>query len=138
MIFVIYTEITGDITRVVTGPADVGILNSKNTELPLQITDSIENNKYYVDITVTPHELKQKISLPFTLSSSTLIADGIDEIAITGLPNPVTVTWPDNLVEEVTDGIIEFSVDQVGTYTITIESIPYLTEVINVEAIPVS
>lgn len=86
---------------------------------------------YYLDNNVAKEQAPMNLSV-----GSTVIADGVDEETILGIPNPCEVTWPDGEVTTVTDGEIRFSVDLVGTYTFKLESIPHLTEEVTIEAIP--
>lgn len=73
---------------------------------------------------------------PLTLSMpSPILANGIDEAVITGVPTPCEVTWPDGEVTEVTDGLVRFSVDLAGSYTFKFDSIPHLIDDITVEAV---
>ena len=76
---------------------------------------------------------KQPMSLITT--NTPLIADGTDEVIISGIPSGVQVEWPDGQVDTVTDGEIRFSVDLPGTYTFQLTAVPYLDQEITIEAI---
>jgi hypothetical protein len=90
---------------------------------------------YYVDISTTPHEVKPKQELSVSISKAQISADGIDTTTLSNIPNPTTVTWPDGIKTEVTDGEIVFGVDLVGIYSFEFESVAYLTHSLQIEAV---
>lgn len=84
----------------------------------------------YVD--VVTHTVQNKAVMAPAFSKTTLLANGLDSIVISNLPVPCTVAL-DSTEYAVPDGIFEFTVDVVGTYTIKINSInalQYTTQVI--------
>ena len=85
---------------------------------------------YYVDNGQVVEKLP--LNLPEALQ---ITADGADEAVITGIPAGVTVQWPDDQVDEVTDGEVRFSVDLPGTYTLTFDAVPYLRQEVTIEAV---
>ena len=89
---------------------------------------------YWIDVVPDPHVPVAKVAHPYSVDKTTLTADNVDEVTISNVFNPSTVTWPDGQVDTVTDGEVVFSVDLVGQYDITIEAVPYLTGVITLEA----
>jgi hypothetical protein len=101
-------------------------------ELIVTTSGGVETS--YVDIAAHPHQVKTKTAYPLTINKTTIVADGVDQIIITNLLNPTKVTWPDGEETIETDGEASFSLDLAGEYTVTLEAIPYLTEVINVTA----
>jgi len=76
---------------------------------------------------------KQPLPIPEFLQ---VIADGVDECVIAGIPPGVVVQWPDGQTDEVTDGEVRFSVDLPGTYTLVFEAVEYLRKEITIEAVP--
>ena len=76
---------------------------------------------------------KQPISLITT--NTPLIADGTDEVIISGIPPGVQVEWPDGQTDIVTGGEIRFSVDLAGTYTFRFTAVPYLDQEVTIEAL---
>ncbi len=90
---------------------------------------------HYVDTSTTPPTLKTKLPFPGTQNKSQILADGIDEWIVTGLPVGSLVTWPDGVISTIDDGSLEFTVDLPGTYTFKIDPFPYLEEEVSVEAI---
>lgn len=89
---------------------------------------------YWVDTSGATPAVVQKTNMPYTINKTTMVADGVDQISITGLPNPVTVTWPDGIETVETDGSVAFALTLAGEYMVKLEAVPYLTEVINVTA----
>ena len=134
IVYGIYKLGIGEITQVGTClPANYNLQTPTNNalglvELPLHSWD------YYVDTAATPHEVKPKTAYPLTINKTAIVADGVDQIIITNLLNPTKVTWPDGEETIETDGEARFSLDLAGEYTVTLEAVPYLTEVINVTA----
>ena len=114
------------------------IIDCQDYQVPSEGNFFVANDisfNHWVDTTTTPHTLMVKTTHPLTIGTTTIDADGEDECVITDIHNPSMVTWPDGVIETVTDGEVRFSVDLVGDYVIKIEAIPYLTETINVSAI---
>lgn len=74
--------------------------------------------------------------MPLILTKTSVVADATDEGLIEGVPNPSTVTWPNGVVTQETDGDIRFTLDLEGTFQIKIESLEYITEVVDVSATP--
>lgn len=93
-----------------------------------------KDRKWYVDVSVAPHEVKEKTLASPTINKTTIVADGVDMVSITNLHNPTKVVWPDGLITEETDGEASFTLDLEGDYTITLDAAPYVKEVINVTA----
>ena len=86
----------------------------------------------YVDLaTLQP---VAKTVLGASLSASSVAADGVSEVTLSGLPVPFTVmiNGDDVIVD---DGSLEFSTDTPGEYTIMCQSAQYLTESFTVYAV---
>jgi len=96
-------------------------------EAPL---DGVFDGYFVVDNVVQTRQLMSLIT-----TNTPLIADGTDEVIISGIPSDVQVEWPDGQVDTVTDGEIRFSVDLPGTYTFQFTAIPYLDKEVTIEAI---
>lgn len=97
-------------------------------ELPMRSWD------YFVRVDLQPNVVQAKTAYLYSINKTTINADGVDMVAITGLHNPTTVTWPDGEVTVETDGEISFAIDLVGDYSVILEAVPYLKETINVTA----
>lgn len=78
----------------------------------------------------------EKQSFPLSVSPAQIAADGLDTATISGIPTGTQVEWPDGQTDTVTDGIVEFSVDLPGTYTLKFSAIPYLDQEVTIEALP--
>lgn len=62
--------------------------------------------------------------IELSMDKSQIMADGLDEMVVSGLPIPCKV-WHDGVVYSVDDGTFEFSADQPGKYIFTIDEIEY-------------
>ena len=128
----IYEENTGYIYGVYSGTEANALLQLKVGEaIALIESELFDTTAYVVEGEVVP-----KQSLPLQMTSTQIIADGIDECVIGNIPAGVSVTWPDGQTDVVTDGEVRFSVDLAGTYTLIFTAIPYLDQEITIEAIP--
>lgn len=129
----IYNLVSGKLNQIGTCP---DYLYSKQTvgigqgiiELPEYSWD------YWIDVLSDPHLVMVKAALPYSINKTSIVGDGVDVCFISGLPNPCTVTWPDGMVTIETDGEASFTLDQVGNYSVILDSIPHIKEVINVTA----
>ncbi|MGY4269733.1 hypothetical protein [Bradyrhizobium sp. USDA 4519] len=84
----------------------------------------VDIREAYVDVTKDPKEVLPKPEVVITGEIRPIKADGIDALHLTVQPEKFTVyVWYDNKLvhqEDVTDGGIEFAIDQVGTFRVTI------------------
>ena len=97
----------------------------------IEVTEIVGDSSHYVvDGVVQP---KQPMSLITT--NTPLIADGTDEVIISGIPSGVQVEWPDGQIDTITDSEIRFSVDLAGTYTFRFTAVPYLDQEVVIEAL---
>jgi len=77
---------------------------------------------------------------PSTIDTTTITANGSSTATISSIPNPSTAffTVPEgaNPIDSTTiiDGTIAFSCNTIGEYTITLSSIPHLTETFTITA----
>ena len=131
----VYNTTTGQIFSVHTTNGDINahpvVVDQAVIELPER-----KLGKYFVDISVNPHVATEKVAMSLILTKTSVVADATDEGLIEGVPNPSTVTWPNGAVTQETDGDIRFTLDLVGTFQIKIESLEYITEVVDVSATP--
>ena len=77
--------------------------------------------------------VKMKQPLEVVWSSLQVIADGVDEIVLDGLPIPCTV-YVDGEAVDVLDGNFEFSTEDIGSYNVKVDHPKYLMEEWRVEA----
>lgn len=96
----------------------------------LVLNDEDIRTTYVLNGTVTERQ-----PFPFTVDKTTLTADGVDEVVVSGVPVDTSVTWPDGQTDTVTDGEVRFSVDLAGTYTLSFSAIPYLDQEVTLEAV---
>jgi len=127
-----YVRNTGEIVSTIKSPDSNALELYKNATM-----DAIVSNQ---EITfpcayfVNNGEVAIRPLNPATISALTLLADSIDSITISSLPNPCSVTV-DDATYEVTDGSFEFSTTMPGAYSVVVESFPYKPTTFEVTAI---
>ena len=70
--------------------------------------------------------LEDKASLTATWDSTTVVADGVAEIVLSGLPVPCTAIIDHEQTVVVTDGSLEFSADVAATYSIVVDEVAFI------------
>jgi len=121
--FIVYEDTTGKIIR--RGkchPDAVSAQASETGESSLETLGLIDADTNYVSSSV----VTSRASNPATLSGSTIIANGVDTLTLSNIPNPTTVkiTGPISSEVEVTDGTLDITVDEPGAYTLFLDSFP--------------
>lgn len=104
-------------------------VNFVEVDLSLQLQGSL----YRIDLNTMQPVLKS--SLPYTLSKSQVVADGMDEITLT-VPAGTMLFWPDGEITITTGASVSFSVDEAGDEVIRAEHPLYLTVGIEYEGVP--
>jgi hypothetical protein len=127
----IYKSNTGQIDRVYSGPEHEALIQPEVGEQVVVILDAEDDASSYVESGV----VTQRQLMPLTITNTPLIANGTDEVIISGIPSDVQVEWPDGQTDIVTDGEIRFSVDLAGIYIFRFTAVPYLDQEITIEAI---
>jgi len=130
-----YITSSGEITSVLSGTAV-----STPPLLQTLAESQIEFNGEY-PISHAGHYIKDGQALerqPLSLitTNTPLIADGADEVIISGISSGVQVEWPDGQIDIVNDGEVGFKVDLPGFYTFRFTAVPYLDKEVVIEAIP--
>ena len=105
--------------------ADTGLMT-------LEVPDGVNGQSHYA----SAGEVFARLPMSLITTNTPLIADGADEVIISGIPSGVQVEWPDGQTDIVTDDEIRFSVDLTGFYTFRFTDIPYLDKEVVIEAIP--
>ena len=72
--------------------------------------------------------LEDKASLTATWDSTTVVADGVAEIVLSGLPVPCTAIIDHEQTVVVTDGSLEFSADVAATYSIVVDEVAFIKQ----------
>ncbi|SEB99850.1 hypothetical protein [Bradyrhizobium erythrophlei] len=84
----------------------------------------VDIKEAYIDLSKDPPEVLPKPEIAITGDIRPIKADGVDALHLTVQPEKCTVyVWYDNKLvhqEDVTDGAIEFAIDQPGTFRVTI------------------
>lgn len=134
-VFTVYKNDTGEIYRILTTYYDEPHENDLAPDDGF-LVGSFDPELYWVNLALRQAELKTYA--PYYQDQTQIIADGVDELDISGLTNPCTVIWPDGVESEVTDGSIQWSVDYPGTYNFKLSSHIHLETEVSVEAVAVS
>ena len=121
----------GRIESIYSGPDFEADLQAQGGLEVVPIADDLDDVTAYI----SGGAVQPKQPMPLITTNTPLIADGIDEVIISGIPSGVQVEWPDGQIDMVTDEDIRFSVDLLGTYTFNFTAIPYLDQEIVIEAI---
>lgn len=130
-VYTVYEDATGRITGILEGeiyPEDIDTGHS-------YVEGESDMDTDYVDLTGPAIAPKTEMSL--ILNKGVIIADAVDEFVLSGLPDPVDVLWPGGEFDQgVIGGQIEFSTNRAGTHTFEISGVPYITEIVEIEATP--
>jgi len=130
--YIVYNSINGKVFLEGVGPiSTVDPLVFGLTMVAMYYDGPLSQADIYVESGVVTR--RQPMSLITT--NTPLIADGTDEVIISGISSGVQVEWPDGQVDTVTDGEVYFAVDLPGTYTFKFTAIPYLDQEVTIEAI---
>ena len=121
----------GRIDSIYSGPDFEAQLQAQGGLEVVPIADDLDDVTAYI----SGGDVQPKQPMSLITTNTPLIADGTDEVIISGIPSGVQVEWPDGQVDTVTDGEIRFSVDLPGTYTFQFTAVPYLDKEITIEAI---
>ena len=131
--YIVYNSINGKVFLEGVGPiSTVDPLVFGLTMVAMYYDGPLSQADIYVESGVVTR--RQPMSLITT--NTPLIADGTDEVIISGISSGVQVEWPDGQVDTVTDGEVYFAVDLPGTYTFKFTAVPYLDQEVTIEAIP--
>ena len=121
----------GRIDSIYSGPDFEAQLQAQGGLEVVPIADDLDDVTAYI----SGGDVQPKQPMSLITTNTPLIADGTDEVIISGIPSGVQVEWPDGQVDTVTDGEIRFSVDFPGTYTFQFTAVPYLDQEVTIEAV---
>jgi hypothetical protein len=131
MDYVLYDPATGEIREFGTTSTLASL--ARPDLIAIEATATGAGN--YVDVTTDPVTVRSKTSMGFTVDKTTMTADGVDTVTISGLPAGVTVTVNHLSEVVVIDGSFEFTTDTAGAYHLEIYALEYFTEVLDIDAI---
>jgi hypothetical protein len=130
--YVVYNTVTGEIVEVGAMYDAYLYIRETPTNAVLVTEDSVNQSIAYV----LDGAIVNKEPLSLSINKTQIIADGADTATVSNIPTGTKVTWPDGLVEDVTDGLVEFAVDLAGLYTFKFTAVPYLDQEVTIEAVP--
>lgn len=113
----VYTE--GKIIRHVICPDFMVEIQCKEGES--YVEGNYSSDSYYIEDGIP----KLRPDRQPTVSTTEVLANGVDEVMITNLPIPARVTIDEQIVE-IDDGELVMTFDTPGEYKIKVESFPYL------------
>lgn len=126
------TDKAGRILKTGHCPDDMVDIQPAADELVFRV-DSDELNEY-IDVP-TGAVIQRPTMLDASPNSATIAADGVQAFSCT-LPVPTTVYVAGGIAENLTvlDGSLSLTFDTPGTYTVRLESFPYKTRTITINA----
>jgi hypothetical protein len=122
MNLIIYDTITGHINRISSCPASMASTQAQTGETAIEGT--ADDATQIID--VLTETVIDKSILPSSINKVSILADGIDQIIISNLPNPTFISIEGEGRWIVSDGLFEFTVDTPGEYEFTCQSPLYL------------
>jgi hypothetical protein len=133
----VYETATGKIIRTQSGNCDLPPEIEAGQSV-LEILEYVTDSTHYVDVSdpQTPVPTPKNIS-GVSVDKLIAIANGIDKVTLSNLPNPsdVLLTGPDTAITtEVTDGTLEVTFISPGMYTLLVESVEEYTTIFELEA----
>ena len=129
--YAVYSVIDGKINSIYSGTEKEALLQGGEGDAVIPIGGDLDDSTAYI----TGGTVQEKQSMSLITTNTPLIADGADEVILSGIPSGVQVRWPDGQTDIVTGGEIRFSVDLPGTYTFQFTAIPYLDKEVTIEAV---
>jgi len=97
----------------------------------VEVSDGVDDATHFI----VSDSARPKQPMPLITTNTPLIADGIDEVIISGIPSGVQVEWPDGFTHIEDSGSVGFKVDLPGTYAFQFTAIPYLDKEVTIEAV---
>lgn len=136
--YTLYYTDTGTIKSVLTAPEYM--LSANIRDGIGYVEGGFRDDLYYFDFSAGAPKLKPEMGV--SANKTTVQADGVDSVVISGLPTQDPNGQPIEVrvgigsdVYAVTDGVFEFTVDAPGTYRVMCRARNYLDYDLTVEAI---
>jgi len=120
--FIIYDN-NGQILRKGSAPEDMLLIQKNINENILEGFTADDNTQYILNNTVT-----DKVSMETSINKATVIANSIDTIVISNIPNDAELLINNESIEIITDGTAELTFDAVGEYSVKLDVFPYLEQ----------
>lgn len=130
MLFAVYKRNTGEVVYRASGQSSSQF---ENNELAcvMTIDNTVKGLTHYVDLTVNPPAIKAKEPFPAVANKTEIIADNKDEVIISRIPLGCTCTLDGEPVI-ITEELITFTAEHVGTYVFKFSMFPYLDGTITI------
>lgn len=128
--YAIYDVLSGEIKRlVIVDEIDINIQPTTG-ESYLIVDGEVSDLSHYIKIG-TVDTLTAKTNINTLINKNTIINDFVDEIIISNIPTGTKATIFSDvfyITDIVNDGLLEFSTEDVGKYTIRLNHVEYLLE----------
>lgn len=126
----VYDAADGRIKRFGNAPPDHVAIQAGPGEVAIEGSGS-DTGHYVVSGAIVPRP-----TMPTSIDKTECLADGVDVVTISGVPNPtdVRVSGPASEVMQVTDGALELTFDVPGRYRILLQAFPYLDHEYQIDA----
>jgi hypothetical protein len=131
MRYIIYNKYTGIINS--TGSCPPKDYNSQPLTGYDEIMEGVAKDSTEIVNLITKEVIGKSI-LPCTISKTSLLADGVDSIVISNLPNPCHVLLEGEGEYTTSDGVLEFTMEMSGEYRVICHSPLYLDVEYNINA----
>lgn len=131
MQYTIFDKNTGEILRVHTTNSDPSTKIQNDNEY--YVEGNVNGKTYLIDINT--NEPVEKTDIPYTIDSTSVIADGVSTVTISNLPNPTRVMLKSVGKWVIEDGEFEFSIDTEGEYELKMMNPLYLDTTITITAV---
>ncbi len=112
----------GEITKVLSAPADSLADNMIPGEAAIQLLMGVDGELFYVDLSGTP-TLTARPVMPLSIGSLNFTT--AQTLTITGIPIGTTLHHPDGQTV-VDDGFVEWGAEEPGKYLLRLENFPYV------------
>jgi len=113
----------GEITAVLSAPADCLAANMAPGEAALELEMGIDSERVYIDLSSNP-ALAVRPVMPLVTTSLSMTTT--HTLTITGIPEGALLHHPDGQTV-VDDGYVEWGAEEAGRYQLRLECFPYVT-----------
>ncbi len=131
MKYIIFDIVTGLISRVYSGgTAEQAAMQPDDGESLIAVEDDVVVDDTHL---VIDEALVLKPEMELSVSKASILADGVDESVISGIPENTSVSI-DRQPQEIDGNTVEFSVDLEGVYNLIFRNTLYLDTAVTIEA----
>jgi len=130
--FALYDPSTGEV--ITTGSAPDNMVDLQSAPGLNRYVGQVDPVHQYIDVTDPANPVvADKQPLPYTVDKTTVVADGVDIVTISGLPDSAEVEVS-GAVATPTAGVVELTFASPGDYTVQMRAFPYLDAEVTIHA----